>query len=270
MAFSFPERGDFRFGSGLRLCIIGLQVKLFGGKRMLRQQAATWRHVFKLDPDRELADEALDILCRSGTDAIIVGGTDGVTFHNTLALLRRIRGYSVKCVQEVSDVSAVVPGFDGYLIPTVLNAEDPRWIVGAHLEALKRYGEFIPWEQVLLLGYVSLNPEAKVSRLTQSRTNLALEDLTAFARLVDKLFAWPVLYIEYSGMYGDVEKVKAAWRTLTRARLFYGGGIAGEREAREMAEWADTIVVGNLAHRDATLAARTVQWVKETAVAKRV
>ena len=38
----------------------------------------TWRHVFKLDPNKEISDRDLELLCESGTDAIIVGGTDGV------------------------------------------------------------------------------------------------------------------------------------------------------------------------------------------------
>ena len=36
-----------------------------------------WRHVFKLDPEREIGDERLDAVCTSGTDAVIVGGYDG-------------------------------------------------------------------------------------------------------------------------------------------------------------------------------------------------
>ena len=40
-----------------------------------------WRHVFKLDPNKELSDERLEKICESGTDAIIVGGTDGITLR---------------------------------------------------------------------------------------------------------------------------------------------------------------------------------------------
>lgn len=50
-----------------------------------------WEHVFKLDPNKSISDEALEQLCESGTDAVIVGGSDGVTLDNTLFLLGRIR-----------------------------------------------------------------------------------------------------------------------------------------------------------------------------------
>lgn len=61
----------------------------------LRQLIQPWRHVFKLDPDRELGDNELDEICRSGTDAILVGGSTGVTYENTTGLLSRLRRYEL-------------------------------------------------------------------------------------------------------------------------------------------------------------------------------
>ena len=55
----------------------------------------TWRHAFKLDPEKTVTDDQLELLAESGTDGIIVGGTDGVTLDNVLDLLVRIRRYSV-------------------------------------------------------------------------------------------------------------------------------------------------------------------------------
>ena len=43
-----------------------------------------WSHVFKLDPDKNISDEDLEMICESGTDAIIVGGTDGITLEKVL------------------------------------------------------------------------------------------------------------------------------------------------------------------------------------------
>ena len=44
--------------------------------------------------------------------------------------------------------------------------------------------------------------------------------------MVDQLYHLPIMYIEYSGIYGDVEKVKSVAETLTSTQLFYGGGIS--------------------------------------------
>ena len=61
-----------------------------------------WRHVFKLDPNKRISDDHLERICESGTDAIIIGGTDGVTIEKILDLMARVRRYTVPCVLEIS------------------------------------------------------------------------------------------------------------------------------------------------------------------------
>lgn len=57
-----------------------------------------FQHLFKLDPAKSIDDEALTKIAESGTDGIIVGGTDGVTLENVLDLLARIRRFSVPVI----------------------------------------------------------------------------------------------------------------------------------------------------------------------------
>jgi len=231
---------------------------------MLSERVASWRHVFKLDPNRSISDGALDRICRSGTDAVVIGGTDGITFDNTWELLQRVRRYDVPCYQEISRKSAVVPDFDGFLIPVVLNAGDHHWLIGAHHEAVKAYGTYIPWDRVAVEGYVVVNPESRVARLTHARSSLSEEDVTAYARLAEHLFRMPIVYVEYSGRYGDPRLVRAARAGITRSRLFYGGGITTPEQAQEIARLADTVVVGNLVYYNVDAAVQTVRYVKET------
>ncbi|WP_459865090.1 heptaprenylglyceryl phosphate synthase [Calditerricola yamamurae] len=225
-----------------------------------------WRHVFKLDPNKPLSDDALEAVCESGTDAIVIGGTDGVTFDNTVELLARVRRYAVPCVQEISSLDAVVPGFDGYLVPLVLNAGDPDWLLRPHMEAIRRLGRLIRWDELVVEGYIVLNPEAKVARLTRSDASLDVETAAAYAVLAERLLSLPVVYIEYSGTRGDVNLVREVRRVLTRARLFYGGGVDGPEVARAMARVADTVVVGNAVYAKLEGALATVAAVKETPV----
>jgi putative glycerol-1-phosphate prenyltransferase len=217
-----------------------------------------WKHVFKLDPDRDISDEALDQLCLSGTDGIMVGGSTGVTFDNTVDLLARIRQYELPCVLEVSNREAIVPGFDLFLIPVVLNANDPKWIVGQHHEALKEYGAILNWDEILAEGYIILNAEATAAKLTSANTDLDTKDVVAYARMADKLFRMPIVYIEYSGQFGDMELVARTKNAVEHARLFYGGGIDSVDKAREAALAADTIVVGNIIYSDLEQALQTV------------
>ncbi|MDO3682041.1 heptaprenylglyceryl phosphate synthase [Paenibacillus ehimensis] len=222
-----------------------------------------WKHVFKLDPDREIGDEALERICLSGTDAVMVGGSSGVTFDNTVDLLARIRRYEVPCVLEVSDREAIVPGFDLFMIPMVLNAGDPQWIVGRHQQALKEYGAILDWDQLVPEGYIILNGDSTAAKLTEADVRLDAKDVEAYARLADRLFRCPIVYLEYSGVFGDMELVGRVKRLLSQARLFYGGGIDSPEKAREAAKAAHTVVVGNAVYDDLERALATVPAVME-------
>ncbi|UOY91606.1 heptaprenylglyceryl phosphate synthase [Ectobacillus sp. JY-23] len=221
-----------------------------------------WKHVFKLDPNKELSEEDLEKICESGTDAILVGGSDGVTLDNVLFMLSSIRRYTVPCVLEVSSLEAVTPGFDYYYIPSVLNSRNPQWITGLHYEALKEFGDIMNWDEIFMEGYCVLNPDSKVAALTEANCTLSHDEVIAYARLADKLLRLPIFYLEYSGTYGDPELVKKVKRELESAHLYYGGGIATKEQAAEMARYADTVVVGNLIYTDVKEALRTVQAVK--------
>lgn len=221
-----------------------------------------WQHVFKLDPNKEITDEDLDKICESGTDAIIIGGTDGVTMENVVELLSRVRRYEVPCVLEISTIDAITPGFDLYLIPTVLNSTSPKWIVGEHQRAIKAFGDLINWREIVFEGYCILNENSKVARLTAANTELDSEDVAAYATIAEKMFRLPVFYIEYSGTYGDPEIVKRAKEELQETVLFYGGGIHCVERAKEMKQHADCVVIGNLIYENIEEALRTVQAVK--------
>ena len=222
-----------------------------------------WKHAFKLDPDRELSDEALEKICLSGTDAVIVGGSTGVTFDNTVDLLARIRRYEVPCVLEVSSREAIVPGFDLFLIPIVLNAKNADWIVGQQHRAIKEYGSMLDWKHVRTEGYIILNGNSAVAQVTEADVQLSLRDVEAYARMSEHLFRCPVVYLEYSGMFGDMDWVRRIRGLLSETRLFYGGGIDGPDKAREAAQAAHTIVVGNAVYSDLEQALATVRAVRE-------
>ncbi|HEY2491994.1 MAG TPA: heptaprenylglyceryl phosphate synthase [Paenibacillus sp.] len=228
----------------------------------MKQMMKSWKHVFKLDPDREINDQNLDAVCLSGTDAIMVGGSTGVTFDNTVDLLSRIRRYELPCVQEVSDMEAIVPGFDLYLIPMVLNSSDPAWIVGHQQQAIDRYGYMIPWELLVAEGYIVLNPDSAVARLTQANTSLDVSGAVAYAQIADKLMSLSVVYLEYSGVFGDMELVRAVKNKLTHAQLVYGGGITDATTATQAAAVSDTIVVGNIVYDNLEQALLTVSAVQ--------
>ncbi|MGM0924204.1 MAG: heptaprenylglyceryl phosphate synthase [Bacillota bacterium] len=221
-----------------------------------------WKHVFKLDPDKEISDKNLEIICESGTDAIIVGGSDNVTMDNVLNLMSRIRRYLVPCVLEVSEIESIIPGFDLYFIPSVMNSTNTKWVMGLHHEAVKEYGEIMSWDELIVEGYCILNGSCKAAKLTEANTELSADDVMAYARMAENMFHMPIFYLEYSGTYGDVSVVQAASSVLSSTKLFYGGGIETPEQAAEMAEYADVVVVGNVIYDDFESALKTVKAVK--------
>lgn len=221
-----------------------------------------WRHVFKLDPNKEISDDKLEKICESGTDAVIVGGTDGVTLDKVLDLMARIRRYTVPCVLEVSSIETVTPGFDLYFIPTILNSNDPKWITGLHHQAVKEFGEIMDWEEIVMEGYCILNEECKAAKLTSANANVSIEDIKAYGMMAEKMFNLPIFYLEYSGKYGDVQLVAEVKKALEKTVLFYGGGISTFDQAAEMAQHADVIVVGNAIYDHFDQALATVKSVR--------
>ncbi|POZ54439.1 Heptaprenylglyceryl phosphate synthase [Lysinibacillus sphaericus] len=118
------------------------------------------------------------------------------------------------------------------------------------------------WDELVAEGYCILNPNCKVAEVTQANTDLSTDDVVAYARMAENFFKLPVFYLEYSGEYGDIAIVRAVKNELKNTKLFYGGGITSSKQAAEMAQVADTVVVGNIIYEDLKAALSTVKAVK--------
>lgn len=234
---------------------------------MDQQGLPEWSHVTKLDPDRDNPDNVVEAVCTGGTDCVVLGGTKGVTEDKASSLYERVSGYDVDVAVEPSDPASVVDRGDRLLVPTVLNAGSPTWIVGMHKEWVKIAD--VPWIRTYAEGYVVLNSDSDVGRVTDAKTDLSAEDVAAYAKVADRYLDLPVVYLEYSGRYGDPEVVEAAAERIDDVRLFYGGGVDRYERAREMAEHADTVVVGNVVYEDGVdRYLETVDGVKDTVATK--
>lgn len=137
--------------------------------------------------------------------------------------MSRVRRYPVPCVLELSTLESAMPGFDHYMIPSVLNSPDVTFHNGLLHEAIKQFGHMIDYELFTLEGYIVLNQDSKVAQLTKANTELSIDDIEAYAEMIEEVYKLKAMYIEYSGTYGDVEMVKAAKQKLKSTRLIYGG-----------------------------------------------
>ena len=226
----------------------------------------SWDHVLKIDPDKDLyEDETFADVCKTGTDAIEIGGTFDVTTEKMERVLDACATHDVPLYQEPSNPAVVVNDerLEGYLVPVVLNAQDPFWITGAHKEWV-RIGNGLDWDRTTTEAYIIMNPEADVAELTDADCDQTPEDVAAFGRAAEKLLGQEIVYIEYSGTFGDPAVVARTAERLDDATLFYGGGIHDYETARTMAAHADTVVVGDLIHDEGSEAvAETVRGAKD-------
>nr|WP_285853547.1 heptaprenylglyceryl phosphate synthase [Oceanobacillus luteolus] len=226
-------------------------------------QLKEWKHIFKLDPAKEISDEDLDAVCESGTDAVIIGGTDNVTLDGVLDLLSRIRrNHLVPCILEVSEEETLTPGFDYYFVPMVLNSKEKKYMMDVQHQAIKQYIDMMEYSEIYFEGYCILNEDAKAFTYTNCYLPDA-EDVKAYAYMAEHVFHLPIFYVEYSGTYGDPQLVKEVSDVLEDTLLFYGGGIETKEQAIEMKEHADVIIVGNSIYTNLKEALKTVEAVKE-------
>jgi phosphoglycerol geranylgeranyltransferase len=208
-----------------------------------------WRHITKLDPDKNNTKEVIQTVLESGTDAIMVSGTQRITKRKVVKLINSLKGYGIPIVLEPVKAEAVTFDVDYIFVPSVINSRDRWWIIEAHVNWISRIKKIAPWEKIISEAYIVLNPKSAVAKATKSIVNLTLNQIVSYAIFADRFLNFPIVYIEYSGVYGDPNVVKAVKKELRKAKLFYGGGINSKEKAEEMAKYA-TIVVGNVVYED--------------------
>jgi phosphoglycerol geranylgeranyltransferase len=209
-----------------------------------------WDHIVKIDPDKSLVEgETFEDVCATGTDAIEIGGTTGMTTDKMQRVIDACATYDVPLYLEPSapEVAVNDDALDGYLIPTVLNTENTFWTIGAHKE-WARLEDDLPWDRITTEAYIVMNPEASVATYTEADCDQGPDDVAAYAEVAEQLFGQEIVYVEYSGMLGDPDVVEAAHDALDDATLFYGGGIHDYESAHTMAQRSDVVVVGDLVH----------------------
>jgi len=245
---------------------------------------ADWEHVTKIDPEGAKKLPLLYPLWLAETDALSVGGSADVTPANTEAAFDLLTGLSTPLCHEPSGADHVTErsheDADLLLIPEVLNGNSEALVgtLGKAVESIretlapKLVREKAPWlssrfvdyfadlgttmllSQAAFEAYIAQNPDSAAARESgvSAEDVLSPREAKQRAMAADRHLDSEILYLEYSGTFGGakaVETLELLAPALSRARIWYGGGLADGEDVAEIRDaGADTVVVGDAFH----------------------
>ena len=262
-----------------------------------------WDHVTKVDPEEAKKLPLLFPLWLRHTDAVSVGGSADVNAGNTETTFDLLAPLSTPICHEPSGARHVTNSTreraELLLIPEVLNGESEALVgeLGAAVEYVReemapelvaRKARWLPdpladrvadvatsymLSDAAFEAYIVQNPDSAAARESGVDDDDVLSPGEAKRRAMaaDRHLASEIVYLEYSGRYGGPEALETLRQfddALTRARVWYGGGLANGEDVRDVLDaGADTVVVGDAFHRVADEEATLLREAERTLAA---
>jgi phosphoglycerol geranylgeranyltransferase len=205
-----------------------------------------------IDPAKQPPEESGSIASAAqaaGTDAIMVGGSTGVTQENLDATVEHIkRSCNLPVIYFPSGANAIARKSDAIYFMSMLNSRNVRNITGEHVigaPVIKKLGI-----EPISMGYVIVEPGMKVGEVGEADLVKRgdLQTVIGYA-LTTEFFGMNLLYLEAgSGAPEPVPReMITAVRKSVRIPIVVGGGIVRPDQAAEAASaGADIIVTGTL------------------------
>lgn len=212
-------------------------------------------HMTLLDPDKQSAEEAAKIalMCqKAGTDAIMIGGSTGITNENldeTALAIKKATGLPV--IYFPAGPHALSKEVDAIYYMTIANSRSVNMVIRAQAYAsliIQKMGvEPIP------MGYIIVEPGMKVGEVAQ--VDLVRRDDVKTAMeyaLGCEYMGMDLIYLEAgSGADQPVpsEMIQGVKNTIS-VPLIIGGGINTPEKAKAVREaGADIIITGTLVEK---------------------
>lgn len=209
-------------------------------------------HMTLIDPAKQAPSASGSIAlkaCRAGTDAIMVGGSTGVTSENLDETISQIKSrVTLPVIYFPSGANAISKRCDAIYFMSMLNSRNVRNITGEHAKGAPIIKKLKI--EPISMGYVIVEPGMKVAEVGEADCVRRgdSETLVGYA-LTTELFGMDLLYLEAgSGAPDPVppEMIRAV-RECVKIPILVGGGIVTPDQAREVAAaGADIVVTGTL------------------------
>lgn len=209
-------------------------------------------HMTLIDPVKQSPTVSGDIAaraCRAGTDALMVGGSTGVTQENLDQTIEHIkRRCKLPVIYFPSGAHAIARKCDAIYFMSMLNSRNIRNITGEHVKGapvIKKMGI-----EPISMGYVVVEPGMKVGEVGEAELVRRDDVGTAVGyAITTEFFGMDLLYLEAGS--GAPEPVPSSMIRAVRESvdipLLVGGGIVTPEQAADVAAaGADVVVTGTL------------------------
>ncbi len=209
-------------------------------------------HMTLIDPDDQSPEEAARIAREArnaGTDAIMIGGSTGITRELMDETIRAIKAaVDLPVIIFPNSASVLSPYADALYFMSLLNSQDIDMVIGQQVKGaiyVKKLGiEPIP------MGYIIVEPGMTVGRVGRAKLiPRDRPDLAVAYALAAQYLGMRLVYLEAGS--GAPEPVPAEMIRRVKDEidvpLVVGGGIRTEEKARSAARaGADIIVTGTI------------------------
>lgn len=210
-------------------------------------------HMTLIDPDKQDPAKAGEIAkkCEElGSDAIMIGGSTGVTRENMDATAKEIKANleNIPLIIFPTKPDALTPYADAIYFMSMLNSQDLNFVIGYQvlgaMVVKKLKLEPIP------MGYIIVEPGMKVAEVGNAKVIGRKEIPSAVAHaLAAEYLGMKLVYLEAgSGAHRHVpsEMVTEVRKNISIG-MITGGGIRNPEDAQELARaGADIIVTGTI------------------------
>ncbi len=201
-----------------------------------------------VDPAKgELSRRAARNASEAGVDAFLVGGSTAVDRESLDEVIEELRSLSgAPIILFPGNVNGLTPKADAVLFMSLLNSEDPYYIIGAQVQGaplIRKYGlEALPTAYLVLHGDSAVSHVGRARELPPGRP-----ELVAMYAMAAWMLGMRFLYLEGgsgSSRHVEPEAVSAA-RSVHGGFIIAGGGLrTPEAVSAVVSAGADGIVLG--------------------------
>jgi len=228
-------------------------------------------HMTLLDPDKLSSDDFLKLAIRAqeaGTDALMVGGSLGVTEGQLDEYIGLIKDkVKIPIILFPGSLAGISSRADALFFLSVMNSTDPYFIVGAQVQAsvllLRRFRNL----EVISLAYIIVGDGGAVGYVSSARPiPYGRDDLAVAYAYAAQLMGFDMIYLEAGSGAREPVGVSMVSRvkSVVSRPLIVGGGIRDPEIAYKVAlAGADAVVTGTIIEEDPGILASIVKSVHE-------